>query len=110
MRIGFIGQGFVGKNIANDFEQRGNTVVRYALEPEYALNRRFISDCEVVFIAVPTPTTPSGFDYSIVEEAIQLVGTGKIAVIKSTLLPGTTKKIQDAHQDKVVLFSPEFLC
>lgn len=110
MRVGFIGQGFVGKNIADDFERRGNTVVRYALEPEYALNRRFISDCDVVFIAVPTPTTVDGFDYSIVEEAVKLVGSGKIAVIKSTLLPGTTKKIQNANQDKVVLFAPEFLC
>ncbi len=110
MKIGFIGQGFVGKNIADDFERRGYAVVRYALEPEHALNRRFLAECDVVFIAVPTPTTPEGFDYSIVEEAIKNVGNGKIAVIKSTLLPGTTKKLQDAHKDKVVLFSPEFLC
>lgn len=110
MRIGFVGQGFVGKNIADDFERRGHSVVRYALEPEYALNRRHIAECEIVFIAVPTPTTPAGFDYSIVQEAISLVGPGKIAVIKSTLLPGTTKNIQDQNSEKVVLFSPEFLC
>lgn len=109
MKIGCIGQGWVGKNIADNFERRNYSVVRYALEPEYALNRRFIQDCDVVFIAVPTPTTPLGFDYHIVEEAVSLVGDGKIAVIKSTILPGTTKKIQDAYPNKVVLFSPEFL-
>lgn len=110
MKIGCIGQGWVGRNIADNFESRGYSVVRYALEPEYALNRRHIRDCEIVFIAVPTPTTPDGFDYSIVEEVTNLVGEGKIAVIKSTLLPGTTRKIQDKYPGKVVLFSPEFLC
>ncbi len=110
MKLGFIGQGFVGKNIADNFEQRGYSVVRYALEPEYVLNRQHIADCDVVFIAVPTPTTPEGFDYSIVRESIKNVGHGKIAVIKSTLLPGTTKKLQDEFKDKVILFSPEFLC
>ncbi len=110
MKIGFVGQGFVGKHIADDFERRGYAVVRYALEPEYAMNKVHISQCDVVFIAVPTPTTPRGFDYSIVESALQNVGYGKIAVIKSTLLPGTTKTLQDLHKDKVILFSPEFLC
>ena len=110
MKIGCIGQGWVGRNIADNFERRHYSVTRYALEPEYALNRRHIKDCDIVFIAVPTPTTPEGFDYSIVEEMVSLVGEGKIAVIKSTVLPGTSKKIQDVHPNKVVLFSPEFLC
>jgi len=110
MKIGFIGQGFVGKNIANDFTRRGYDVVRYSLESEYMHNKELIASCEVVFIAVPTPTTPDGFDSSIVTEAVALVGVGKTAVIKSTLLPGTTRSIQDTYPDRVVLFSPEFLC
>lgn len=110
MKIGFIGQGFVGKNIANDFESRGFSIVRYALESEYIGNKDAIKECDVVFIAVPTPTTPKGFDASIIREAIALVGHGKTAVIKSTLLPGTTRVMQDAYPDRVVLFSPEFLC
>lgn len=110
MKIGFVGQGFVGKNIANDFESRGFEVVRYALEPEYVGNKDLIQQCDVVFIAVPTPTTPQGFDYSIAEQSVSLVGKGKIAVLKSTLLPGTTAKIQEKYPDVTVLFSPEFLC
>jgi UDP-glucose 6-dehydrogenase len=110
MKIGFIGQGFVGKNIADDFQKRGNEVIRYALEAEYVSNRELIAGCEAVFIAVPTPTTPEGFDYSIVEDCLGLVGEGKIAVLKSTLLPGTTKKIQDSNPNKIILFAPEFLC
>jgi UDP-glucose 6-dehydrogenase len=110
MKIGCIGQGFVGKNIADNLEQRGYEVVRYALESEYKDNAVGISECSIVFIGVPTPSTPDGFDYSIVESVLELVSEGSIAVIKSTLLPGTTKKLQDLFPNKIVLFSPEFLC
>ncbi|USN91827.1 MAG: hypothetical protein H6782_03055 [Candidatus Nomurabacteria bacterium] len=110
MKIGCIGQGFVGKNTADNFEHRGFEVVRYALEPEYKGNAKKIVECDVVFIGVPTPTTPKGFDYSIVESVLKLVPDGGVAVIKSTLLPGTTAKLQDLYPNKIVLFSPEFLC
>lgn len=110
MKIGCIGQGFVGKNIADDFENRGFDAVRFALEEPYNKNEAQIADCDVVFIGVPTPSTSEGFDYSIVERVLALVSDGAIAVIKSTLLPGTTKKLQDTYPNKIVLFSPEFLC
>lgn len=110
MKIGIIGQGFVGKNTADNFEHRGYEVTRYALEAEYKDNAEKIGECDVVFIGVPTPTTPEGFDYSIVEDVLKLVSDGAIAVIKSTLLPGTTAKLQDIYPNKIVLFSPEFLC
>jgi UDPglucose 6-dehydrogenase len=107
--IGFVGQGWIGKNYANDFEDRGYEVVRYGLEEQYKDNRDRIADCDIVFIAVPTPTTPTGFDYSIVEEALKSVGAGKIAVIKSTILPGTTETLQNKFPDIFVFHSPEFL-
>jgi len=109
MKIGFIGQGFIGKNYANDFEARGYEVVRYALEPEYAPNKESIKTCDVVFAAVPTPTTPEGFDASIVEGILSLIGSQKIVVLKSTLLPGTTAELQKKYPDITLLFSPEFL-
>lgn len=109
LRIGFIGQGFIGKNYADSFEDRGFAVVRYALEEPYRANKEAIAECDVVFIAVPTPTTPQGFDTSALEAVLQLVGKGKIAVIKSTMLPGTTRRLQAAYPDITVLCSPEFL-
>lgn len=107
--IGFIGQGWIGRNYANDFENRGFAVVRYALEEPYVKNGEHIPECDIVFIAVPTPTTPKGFDDSILRQAIKKVGPGKIAVIKSTILPGTTEEIQKDHPDILALHSPEFL-
>ena len=110
MKIGCIGQGFVGKNIADNLEQRGCEVVRYSLDLEHKDNDIKIAGCDAVFIGVPTPSTPKGFDYSIVQDVLKLVSDGSIAIIKSTLLPGTTKKLQDLYPGKIILFSPEFLC
>ncbi|HVM59191.1 MAG TPA: hypothetical protein VMT80_02595 [Candidatus Paceibacterota bacterium] len=107
--IGFIGQGWIGKNYADDFERRGYRTVRYSLEEPYRANKDRINECDVVFIAVPTPTTPKGFDASIVADALALVGRGKIAVIKSTLLPGTANRLQRQFPRIIVTFSPEFL-
>lgn len=109
VKIGFIGQGYIGKNYADDFERRGYTVVRYAVEPEYSMNKDAIKDCDMVFIAVPTPTTPAGFDDSIVRSVVKLVGKGKIAVVKSTIVPGTIASIQAENPDIFVFHSPEFL-
>lgn len=108
-KIGFVGQGWIGKNYADDFEERGFSVVRYGLEPQYVGNKDKIKDCDIVFIAVPTPSTPEGFDLSIVRDALSNVGKGKIAVIKSTMQPGSTEALQAAYPDVIVMHSPEFL-
>ena len=107
--VGFIGQGFVGKAYADEFEKRGFKNVRYALEEPYRGNKDKIKDCEIVFIAVPTPTTDKGFDDSIIRSAVKLVGKGKTAVIKSTVTPGTTESIQKENPNIFVFHSPEFL-
>ena len=51
-KIGFIGQGYIGKNYADDFENRGFNVIRYALEEPHYKNDEHIEDCGIVFIAV----------------------------------------------------------
>jgi UDPglucose 6-dehydrogenase len=107
--VGFVGQGWIGKHYADDFEERGFSIVRYGLEPQYAANKGQIKDCDIVFIAVPTPSTPAGFDLSIVRDALGNVGQGKIAVIKSTMQPGSTEALQEAFANVFVLHSPEFL-
>ena len=109
MRIGFIGQGFIGKNYADHMEESGHVVVRYSLEPAYEGNKDAIRETDIVFVAVPTPTTPEGFDDSILTNVLQLVGEGKTVVIKSTIVPGTTEKLQAQFPKLFVMHSPEFL-
>ncbi len=107
--IGFIGQGFIGKNYADDFEKRGYEVVRYAKEEPYFDNKDRIKDCDFVFIAVPTPTTPHGFNFDILKSVLSLIGAGKTAIIKSTILPGTCEALQKMFPEISVFHSPEFL-
>jgi len=109
MKLGCIGQGWIGKNLADHFEERGFDIVRYAKEEPYSKNKDAIAECDIVFIAVPTPTTPKGFDDSILRDVLSLVGKGKIAVIKSTVVPGTTDALQKSHPDIIVMHAPEFL-
>lgn len=110
-KIGCIGQGWVGRHIADEFEARGFAVARYAKETPYNSeeNKKQIAQCDVVFIAVPTPTTSNGMSDSIVRSVIPYVGKGKIAVIKSSVLPGMTDAIQKANPDIFVFHIPEFL-
>lgn len=107
--IGFIGQGFIGKNMADNFENMGYQAIRYSLEEPYINNKDLIKECDITFIAVPTPTTPNGFAALIVKKSLSLIGKGKIAVIKSTIIPTTTEKFQNDFPDIVILYSPEFL-
>ncbi|OHA15143.1 MAG: hypothetical protein A3G52_03375 [Candidatus Taylorbacteria bacterium RIFCSPLOWO2_12_FULL_43_20] len=109
IKVGFIGQGYIGKNYADDFERRGYKVTRYGLEPEYIRNKNELKGCGVIFVAVPTPTTPEGFNGDIVEESVKLAGPGSVVVIKSTVLPGMTERINKKMKHIFVLHSPEFL-
>lgn len=99
----------MGKSYADNLESRGFDVVRYSLEPEYSGNREALKECGLAFIAVPTPTTVAGSDSSIVEGSLKLLAPGTIAVIKSTILPGTTQFLQSRYEKLTVLHSPEFL-
>ena len=69
--------------------------------------------CDVVFVCVPTPMKPDGScDTSIVEAVcLEACNTGRqnIIVIKSTVPPGTTNKINDMCRSSQVVFNPEFL-
>ncbi len=109
MKIGFIGQGFIGSAYADDFEDRGYETVRFAKEKPFDKNEKEIATCNMVFIAVPTPTTPNGFSADIVEDVLKHVGEGHIAIIKSTLLPNTTDKLQKKFPNIYIMHSPEFL-
>jgi len=107
--IWFIWQGWIGKNYSDDLENRCYEVIRYSLDPQYIWNKDKIKDADIVFLAVPTPSTPEWFDFSIVREWLSLVWDWKIAVIKSTILPWTTDKLQAEFPEIYLFHSPEFL-
>jgi UDPglucose 6-dehydrogenase len=108
-KIGYIGQGWVGKHSADAIEKEGTPVIRYSLEPEFIGNKDKIKDCEVVFIVVTARTTPEGFEDKNIREAIELTAPDTLIAIRSTLPPGTIKIFQDDYPDRRFIFYPEFL-
>jgi UDPglucose 6-dehydrogenase len=108
--IGVIGGGFVGGAIGRYFEKTGHAVRTYDKFKEIdPLEEVLLQD--FIFIAVPTPYN-NGIDLSAMDDAMANVAKcpeGKIVVIKSTVIPGTTEKYQEKYPHLNILFNPEFL-
>lgn len=69
-----------------------------------------LNKADIVFVCVPTPYKEGiGCDTSLVEGIVSLLENEKIVVIKSTIIPGTTQKLQDKFPQHKILFNPEFL-
>lgn len=129
--IAVIGQGFVGGSITTVFAERGFGVVAYdktGKTAQGALNYKptdlkdLVRTAEkiegfsnVYFVCVPTPMFEDGSaDLSIVESVLdELAGIHgeRIAVVKSTVPPGSTQKWNDKYKNQGlnVIFNPEFL-
>ena len=111
-KIGILGVGMVGGAHKRYFEDVGYTVVVYD-PPQGFTDTTVLTNCEAYIVCVPTPFShdrnKSGFDASYVEEALKVVPKGGLVIIKSTILPGTTEKLQKEFPQLNIIFSPEFL-
>jgi len=108
LKIGIIGVGMVGGAVARYFESIGRTPFLYdKYNGKGSLDE--VNEADAVFICVPTPYGKGGFDLSMVEEAVSNLENGKIVVVKSTVLPGTTESLQNKYPQHQFLFNPEFL-
>ena len=110
MEIGLIGLGVVGKACKAGFEKCGYTVSTHDIALDTSIED--VLHTEIVYVCVPTPSDEQGnCDTSIVKSVIaelrELDYTGVIA-IKSTVEPGTTRRLIEQYDDKIV-FVPEFL-
>ena len=138
--IAVIGQGFVGGSLTTVFSERGFDVYAYDKAGKYAkgswhrgddntdLSQRPLSIKDLVeycnsvkgfsnvyFVCLPTPMYEDGSaDLSIVEGALNelsLMSGERIAVVKSTVPPGSTEKWNKKYEATGlhVIFNPEFL-
>ena len=116
MQLGIIGNGFVGNAIAHAFIPY-MTVRIHDKDPEKCFDKieDVINNSDVVFVCVPTPMTKSGkIDLSIVESVFSEVQQSlekkdTVFVLKSTVVPGTTRKIAEKFPELNIVFNPEFL-
>ena len=123
MRIGIVGQGYVGTAVKSVFE-------KYYDVATYDKHHKEKSTCDtiedlvgksdIIFVCVPTPMNKDGScDTSIVESVVKNIDyelggwVGKeqtIIAIKSTIPPGTTTELNKKYpHSKGIVFNPEFL-
>ena len=106
---GIIGVGMVGGALNRYFEKLGQKPFLYD-NGKNLLSLEDLNKAEIIFVCVPTPfDRGKGFDLSFIEDAVSKIQGEKIVVIKSTVLPGTTEKLQVKYPQHKFLINPEFL-
>jgi UDPglucose 6-dehydrogenase len=112
MKIGVIGKGTVGKAVYEGLEYLGHEMSFF--DPAYegsVLDHVLGADC--VFISVPTNQAANGdCDVSIIDQTIQELAAAKysgLISIKSTVIPGTTDRLQKLYPQLRLSMVPEFL-
>ena len=117
MKLGIIGNGFVGNAISHAFVPCMEVRI-HDKNPDKSSHslEEVINECDVVFVCVPTPMTVDGLiDLSIVESVFESIEntisneSRAIFVLKSTVVPGTTRKLKQKYSALPIVFNPEFL-
>jgi len=120
MRIGIIGQGFVGTAVKEGLKQFYQ-IDTFDLD-ESKRDVDYIEDIidrnDIIFVCVPTPMKKDGScDTSIVEGVVSELNnlalvrqcSDRVVVIKSTVPPGTTERLNKECEYIQLIFNPEFL-
>lgn len=113
MIIGIIGYGFVGKGVAHTFKDMELRIYDKYNGSQDTIER-LVVDSDVIFICVPTPMKDNGDqDLSNLSDAVKGVvynAPGKrYIVIRTTVVPGTTKHFARLFPEHDFVFMPEFL-
>ncbi len=113
MNIGIIGQGFVGNAVKNKFEKFYN-ILTYDIDNSLCNSTllEIKNNCKVIFLCLPTPMKNNGeCDISRIYDTIKILSDKDeiIVVNKSTVVPGTTEKLNEEFKRIQIVFNPEFL-
>lgn len=108
-KIGVVGScGMVGSALKRYFQKTNNHLFLYDIKGEGSVEE--VNKADFIFICVPTPTKANGkCDVGLVDASVGLIQGEKVVVIKSTIIPGTTDRLQKKYPQHKILFNPEFL-
>tara|TARA_B100000953_G_C18025606_1_gene421711 strand:- start:1820 stop:2686 length:867 start_codon:yes stop_codon:yes gene_type:complete len=118
--IGIVGKGFVGSAVQHGFSANVgcNAEVKvYDKDPLRSLHslEDTVNNSDFIFISVPTPSKKDGsIDLTILNDALQEISnvttnSNTIFLIRSTIIPGTTRNFQSKFDNLKLVFNPEFL-
>ena len=120
MKVGIVGQGFVGSAIREGLS-KFHSVMTYDVDHSRSMAvslSQVVDNSEIIFVCLPTPMKKTGqCDIRILEDSISEINSiagsssknKKVVVIKSTVPPGTTDMLNEKYENIKIVFSPEFL-
>tara|TARA_B000000565_G_scaffold237714_2_gene200126 strand:+ start:109 stop:945 length:837 start_codon:yes stop_codon:yes gene_type:complete len=117
MNIGIIGQGFVGNAVYQKLKKYYK-VFTYDVQAKLCNSdlETVLERCKIIFVCLPTPMNKDGScNLDILESTLSEINKasrdveGRIVIIKSTIIPGSTDKFQLKNQYIDIVFNPEFL-
>ena len=120
MKIGIVGNGFVGSSVAFGFSPPTGCeaeVMIYDKDESKSLNTLsdVVNESDFIFVSVPTPSNRDGsINTDIVEDVFDEMNQhnyrrDNVFLLRSTVTPGTTRKIQNNCRKLNIVFNPEFL-
>ena len=108
MKIGIIGCGFIGTALKLWLKENNPNVKTFVSDPPKGMNDD-ISNCDAYFIQIHLPTEDDGTqDLSLMTQIISKLPEDKPIWIRTTILPGTSKKLTQLT-GRQVHHMPEFL-
>ena len=119
-KIGIIGRGFVGSAVEFGFSPNTGCDAElrvYDKEPSKSLHslEETVNESDIIFLSVPTPSNKDGsMNLDIVKQALQDISEvnerdDNVVLLRSTVTPGTTRKLQEQFDNIRIVFNPEFL-
>ena len=121
-KIGIIGNGFVGSSVSFGFSPQtgcdGVDIKIYDKDESKATHTmsEVVNDSDVIFVSVPTPSNTDGsINLDIVYDVFNNIekcreeGSKPVLLLRSTVTPGTTRKLQIGFHNLRIVFNPEFL-
>lgn len=115
-KIGIVGHGFLGSSISHAFGLHARIWIYDKYKGGFNTLEETVENSDILFFCLHTPMFEDGKqDLTILDEAIDLAhgltpkNSDKIAVIKSTVLPGTNRTFQAKYPNLKFISNPEFL-
>jgi UDPglucose 6-dehydrogenase len=118
-KIGVIGRGFVGSAVEYGFSPQTGCDAElrsYDKDPTKSTHslEETVNNSDIIFVSVPTPSNPDGsMHLGILESALNDISSvykgDAVILIRSTVTPGTTRKLQSKYSHIPLVFNPEFL-
>jgi len=121
VNIGIVGFGFVGSSVAYGFSPQTGfdaaTIRIYDKEESKSTHslEDVLDNSDFIFLSVPTPSNIDGsINISILHDVMEQInnhGTkdGCVTLVRSTVLPGTTREFSEKYENITFVFNPEFL-